>query len=161
MEDELFLGSGARFPFAVNPATGRVEVSAGQQNVKESLFLILKTAIGERILRPGFGTNLNSFSFMDVTTTMLQILRRDLSQQIYENEPRIASISLNVDPSSQEGTVLFLITYTVRDTNTQENLVFPFYLNGENAAPTEEKGEPEFYDFGLDDLFEDGEIDDE
>lgn len=151
MSDALFLGTGAKFPFEVNPATGRIEVSHGAQNVKESLFIALKTALGERPFRPGFGTNLNAYTFADINPTTLQMLKRELSMQVYESEPRISGIDLEVD-TSQEGTILFNISYTVTDSNVTENLVFPFFLTGEGIAPPEAEEEPEIYD--IDDILD-------
>lgn len=156
MSDALFLGTGAKFPFEVNPATGRIEVSHGAQNVKESLFIVLKTALGERPFRSGFGTNLNAYTFADITPTTLQMMKRELSLQIYDSEPRVANIDLELD-TSQEGTILFNITYTLRENNVSENLVFPFFLTGEGFLTPDREEEPEVYD--LDDILD--ELDDE
>ena len=162
MNEQAFLGSGAAFPFAADPATGRIEVAEGAQNVKQSLFLILKTALGERPFRRSFGTNLNAYAFMDINATTLQMLRRELSIQIYENEPRISGVELTAD-TSQEGTVLFQISYTSRDTNTQENLVFPYYFGRDEVSDFESPEGSEVYDVDgiLEDFAEDEEEDTE
>lgn len=139
MPDTGFLGTGASFPFAVNPATGRVEISEGKQSVKESIFIILKTTLGERIMRSEFGTNLNSYTFMELNPTTLQMLRRELINQITRCEPRVDDIDFTAD-NSQEGVILFNLTYTVREDNTPENLVFPFYLES-STEPEGEGGE--------------------
>ena len=128
MPDETFLGRGAAFPFAVNAATGRIETSEGKQSVKESLFLILKTTVGERLLRSDFGTSLNNYAFMDINPTNMQMLRREIVNQISRCEPRIDDIEITAD-NSQEGVLLFNLEYTVREDNVPENLVFPFYLD--------------------------------
>ncbi|MCR5467353.1 MAG: GPW/gp25 family protein [Lachnospiraceae bacterium] len=128
MPDENFLGRGAAFPFSVNAATGRIETSEGKQSVKESLFLILKTTVGERLLRSDFGTTLNNYAFMAINPTNMQLLRREIINQIARCEPRIDDIELTAD-NSQEGVLLFNLRYTVREDNVPENLVFPFYLD--------------------------------
>ena len=147
MPDTGFLGTGASFPFAVNPATGRVEISEGKQSVKESIFIILKTTLGERIMRSEFGTNLNSYTFMELNPTTLQMLRRELINQITRCEPRVDDIDFTAD-NSQEGVILFNLTYTVREDNTPENLVFPFYLESgtEPEGEGSESGEIDYSD---------------
>ena len=84
-----FLGTGCKFPLQIDPATGRFMTVSGEQSVKESLYLILMTQRTERLVRPGFGSNMMDYTFMDTGTTMLSILRRDLSETILEQEPRI------------------------------------------------------------------------
>ena len=147
MADENFLGRGAAFPFDVNAATGRIETAEGKQSVKESLFLILKTTLGERLLRSDFGTNLNNYAFMDINPTNMQMLRREIINQIARCEPRIDDIQLSAD-NSREGVLLFNLEYTVRDDNVPENLVFPYYLDRavENEEGLPEAGEVDFSD---------------
>ncbi len=128
MPDINFLGRGCAFPFAVNPATGRIKCSEGKQSVRESIFLILKTAVGERLMRSDFGTNIGSYAFMTINPTSMQMLRREIVNQISRCEPRVDDIELTAD-NSQEGVLLFNLEYTVRDDNVPENLVFPYYLD--------------------------------
>jgi len=146
MPDDRFLGRGCAFPVAVNPATGRIECSEGKQSVKESIFIILKTTIGERLLRSDFGTNIGSYAFMDINPTSMQMLRREVINQITRCEPRVDDIELTAD-NSREGVLLFNLKYTVRDDNVPENLVFPFYLDiNENPDTTETADEVDLSD---------------
>ncbi|MCR5388990.1 MAG: GPW/gp25 family protein [Lachnospiraceae bacterium] len=162
MPDQNFLGRGAAFPFVVNAATGRIETSEGKQSVKESLFLILKTTVGERLLRSEYGTNLNNYAFMDINPTNMQMLRREIVNQIARCEPRIDDIELTAD-NSREGMLLFNIEYTVREDNVPENLVFPFYLDKalETGENEENAGEADLADImeSVGDYVNDDEID--
>ncbi|MDR1674392.1 MAG: GPW/gp25 family protein [Oscillospiraceae bacterium] len=125
-----FLGSGIKFPPQVNPGTGRFAVSKGNQSVKESVYLILMTGKGERWLVPNFGSRLSGYTFMDTSLTMLNIMANDIRMTLTEQEPRITGVSVDVDDSPDSDCLTVNISYTVRDTNTSENLVFPFYLRG-------------------------------
>ena len=49
--DRDFLGSGLRFPVSVN-LNGGVSSSQLEENVRQSIFIILGTAPGERLRRP-------------------------------------------------------------------------------------------------------------
>lgn len=132
-----------KFPPQINQATGRFMVSSEEQSVKESIYLILMTQRTERVVRPDFGSNLMSYTFMDVNVTTLAMMRRSLTEQILTQEPRVGNVEITVDPNTKDGCLIVNIDYTVSATNQRDNLVFPFYLN---ADVEEEAYEPEQYE---------------
>ena len=70
MPGDNFLGTGMKFPPQINPATGRFAVSSEEESVKESVYLILMTQKTERFLRPEFGSDLMSYTFMDINISV-------------------------------------------------------------------------------------------
>ncbi len=143
MPGNTFLGAGMKFPPQVDKATGRFVVSSEEESVKESVYLILMTQKAERFLRPEFGSNLMSYTFMDINATTVNMMIRDLTQQILEQEPRVRDVAITTDSQVKDGCLLVNIDYTVRSSNVRDNLVFPFYLN---ATAEEEAYEPEQYE---------------
>ena len=131
MTNERFLGSGMKFPPQIDKSTGRFVISAVEQSVKESIYLILMTQRGERWLEPQFGARLLSYSFMDTSPTMLGLMKNDLMSVLLEQEPRISDVTVTIDPTVRDGCLLINISYVIAQTNTRDNLVFPFYLNVE------------------------------
>ena len=111
MADDKFLGTGAKFPLQVDPATGRIMTVSGNRTVKEAIYLILMTQVTERLVRPDFGSDIMSYAFMDTTTTMMSILRRDITQTLLSQEPRISDISVETDYRSDMGAVIISINY--------------------------------------------------
>ncbi|MBR3538652.1 MAG: GPW/gp25 family protein [Eubacterium sp.] len=142
MADNRFLGTGAKFPLQVDPATGRIMTVSGNRSVKESIYLILMTQITERIVRPDFGSDIMGYAFMDTTNTMMSILRRDLTQTIMQHEPRVSDIRIETEFRSDIGAVIISINYLVAATNNRDNLVFPFYLDRGNDTEEETEIEP-------------------
>lgn len=138
-----FLGKGMKFPPQVNQATGRFVTVTEEQSVKESLYLILMTQKTERPLRPDFGSEIMSYTFLDVNGPMINMIMRTITDQIENQEPRVTDVSVSVDSVSRNGTVVFDIGYVIISSNTRDNLVFPFYLNAEEE---EEEEEPEGYE---------------
>lgn len=136
MDERAFLGTGMKFPPQIDPGTGRFALSSGAQNVKESVYIILMTNRGERWLDPDFGSDIMRYTFMDTSLTMLNLLSSDLRTLLMEQEPRISDVTVDIDPEVKDGCMLVNVAYTVADTNTRDNLVFPFYLNagGEEAG---------------------------
>ena len=143
MPDKTFLGTGMKFPPQINPATGRFVTVSAEESVKESIYLILMTQRSERPLRPQFGSNIMSYTFMDMNLTRLNMAARTIKEQILTQEPRVSDVQIRMEESRQRGVILFHITYTIIATNTRDNFVFPFYLNMEENV---EEGEPETYE---------------
>lgn len=131
MTHKRFLGSGMKFPPQIDKSTGRFVLSAGEQSVKESIYLILMTHRGERWLEPMFGARLFDYSFMDTSPTILGLMKNDLMSVLLEQEPRISDVTVTIDPTVRDGCLLINISYVIAQTNTRDNLVFPFYLNVE------------------------------
>lgn len=138
-----FLGSGMKFPPQIDPATGRFRVAREEESIKESVYLILMTQKTERWIRPDFGSSLMSYTFMDTGTTMLNMISREISEDLISQEPRISDVEVRIDAASKPGTLIIYIGYIIRDTNVRDNLVFPFYLDTaweetqEGPEPTE------------------------
>ena len=129
MADKAFLGMGMKFPPQINPATGRFVVSTNEECVKESIYLILMTQKSERFLRPEFGSDLLSYTFMDINLTSVSILKRNITDQLLSQEPRIGDITIETDSTTKPGCLILNIGYTIIESNTRDNLVFPFYMD--------------------------------
>lgn len=138
-----FLGSGMKFPPQIDPATGRFQISAGADSVKESIYLILMTQKTERWTRPDFGSTIMRYTFMDTNHTMLNMMARELAGDLMRSEPRISDVDIRMDAASKPGCLLIHIGYIIRETNVSDNLVFPFYLHTD-WEEKEEAAEPVF-----------------
>lgn len=136
MENRAFLGAGMRFPPQIDPGTGRFAVSTGERSVKESVYLILMTSRGERWLEPNFGSSMASYAFMDTSPTILRMLSDELQELLLEQEPRLGSVDVTIDPEVRDGCLIVSVNYTVAATNREDNLVFPFYLNAAREEPS-------------------------
>lgn len=131
MDDNSYLGSGLKFPFQVNKATGRIVMSDNETSVRESVYIILMTQKGERFTRPNFGSRILSYTFMDTSITRINMMSRELERTILEQEPRISEVNVTVKPELDKGCLIVQINYVIAESNTSGNLVFPFYLNAE------------------------------
>ena len=146
MPGDHFLGTGMKFPPQINPATGRFAVSSQEESVKESVYLILMTQKTERFLRPQFGSDLMSYTFMDINITSVNMMVRSLTEQILSNEPRIQSVNITTDEQVRDGCLMVNIDYVIRSTQDRDHLTVPFYLN---VSPEEEAYEPDEYETEL------------
>lgn len=127
--DKSYLGSGLKFPIQVNRATGRAVLSHAEQNVKESIYIILMTQKGERFARSDFGSRLLSYTFMDTSITRINMMAREIERTILEQEPRVSDVDVDVEPKLDKGCLIVNISYTIAADHTNGSIVFPFYLN--------------------------------
>ena len=126
--DREFLGKGWRFPVAVN-LTGGVSTSSYEDNVRESIFVILGTAPGERLNRPKFGCRIHDLMFAPNNHVTAALAEHFCEEALLKFEPRVGEVKVEARPSKDEPNRLNIrIIYTVRDSNEKRNLVYPFYL---------------------------------
>lgn len=138
MKEREFLGKGIKFPIQVNKATGRFVMSFEETSVKESVYMILMTQKTERWIHPEFGSRILSYTFMDTSLTRIGMMAREIEQTILEQEPRIRTVDVEVEPHLEKGCLLIHISYVVAQTNTRDNMVFPFYLYSDTEGEMDE-----------------------
>lgn len=122
---------GVAFPLSVNPATGKFEMISGALAVRQSVCMILKTAKSERFVRPDYGSGIMGYTFMDVSATMLNLLSKELAGDIVRNEPRVDNVEVSFSRTDKEGCLLVNVSYTMKENNMIDNVVFPFDINRE------------------------------
>ena len=108
-----------------------------KRSVKESVYIILMTQKSERWIRPEFGSSLMNYTFMDTSTTMLNMMAREIARDLVSQEPRLADVNVRIDATSKQGCLIIYIDYLIRETNVRDNLVFPFYLDTTWEEPEE------------------------
>lgn len=123
-----FLGKGWKFPVQVDE-TGKIALSEYEEDVRESIRIILLTSRGERVMRPEFGAGLHDYVFDTMSATTIGLIQATIQDALVKWEPRIQVLAVVVQPDAGEiGKLLINVDYRVRATNTRFNLVFPFYL---------------------------------
>jgi uncharacterized protein len=125
--DKSFLGRGWAFPVAAG-ADGEVAMAAYDEDVRQSVLIILGTEPGERVMRPAFGAGLRSLVFEPATTSTRVLVRHRVQQALVTWEPRIDVLQIDVTLEAARTRLVVTIGYRVRATNTFYNLVYPFYL---------------------------------
>jgi len=124
-----FLGRGWKFPVQIDPATGRVAMSELEQDIKESIYILLATAPGERLMRPEFGCGIHELVFSSMSTVTMGLFESRVREAINRWEARVDILKLEVfSKEPARGKLEINLYCQIRNTNTEFNLVFPFYL---------------------------------
>lgn len=125
-----FLGTGWSFPPTFVRATSSVLMVSAAVDIRQSLEILFSTRKGERLMVPEYGCDIWLLVFASVDTAFKTQVKDYIGQAILDWEPRIDLDSVDVQASaSVEGVVLIEVGYTIRATNSRDNLVFPFYLD--------------------------------
>lgn len=125
---EEFIGAGWAFPMRVN-ASGGIALVRREQELEESIRLVLGTALGERPMRPEFGCAVHDYVFAPADATTAGRVAYEVRASLERWEPRIDVVDVDVTVDTADGAVLYIdITYAIRGTNDPRNLVFPFYV---------------------------------
>lgn len=123
-----FLGVGWTSPVRLN-AEGCIDLAEADAAVRQSIWMILSTAPGERLMRPEFGCGIHELVFSPNSASTIGQIVNDVRRSLIDWEPRIDLLSVDaVSAENQANCLLIQINYRVRTTNNRFNLVYPFYL---------------------------------
>ena len=134
-DDQSFLGRGWSFPPSFAAGGRELHTVAQQEDIEQSLAILLSTRRGERVMQDDFGCELSEFVFEEITDGLIGRVHSVIERAILHHEARIELNGIEVSASDDtQGLLLIAIDYTVRATNSRYNMVYPFYLN-EASAP--------------------------
>jgi len=124
-----FLGRGWSFPVKPGP-DGRLPFAEGEEKIRRSIWIILGTAPGERVMRPGFGCGIHDLVFQPNTAAFRGLVEENVRASLTRWEPRIDVLDVHAESSPDAPNYLLIrIDYRVRTNNAFYNLVYPFFLN--------------------------------
>ena len=129
-----FLGRGWKFPLQIDKKTGHIAMVSYEEDIKESIGIILNTYLGERVMRSEFGTNVADYLFDPINQLTIQNVSGSLGTTLQIQEPRVQDVTVETLESGDPftGRIAFSISYTVRSTNNRYNHVYPFYMDEGN-----------------------------
>jgi len=127
-QQNSFLGKGWSFPPAFNKDLKEVEMTEDLPDIEKSLQILLTTTIGERIMQPRYGCNMEDLLFESLNTATKTIIVDRIKTAILFFEPRIDAKKIELDTQNElAGEVLVKIEYIIPATNSRYNFVYPFY----------------------------------
>lgn len=124
-----FLGRGWAFPPVFDVENGMVTLTEGKEDIQQSLYILLSTALGERVMRADFGCNLKTFQFEPMNTAFRAYMRDIVYKAMVLHEPRIKVDEISIiDDEHLEGKLRIHVAYRIRSSNTPDNFVYDYYL---------------------------------
>jgi hypothetical protein len=131
-----FVGAGWAFPLRTS-MTGAFALVSDDREIAEAIRIILGTSVGERPMRPEFGSRIAEFVFDEADAATAARLAFAVREALERWEPRIDLDAVNVTVDEVNRNLLYIdVSYRIKDDNDPRNLVFPFYVIPEET-PTE------------------------
>ncbi len=127
-KEKSFLGRGWAFPPEFVRGQKATVMVSEEEDIKQSLHILLTTRLGERVMLPNYGCNLDELLFEDLSRSLISYTVDLLKTAIIYHEPRIKVISIDINETDPlEGKLIIRIDYFIKTTNSRSNVVFPFY----------------------------------
>lgn len=127
-QQDNFLGRGWSFPPTFNLQSKEVQMTEKVEDIEKSLHILLTTSLGERIMQPRYGCDMNDILFESLDTGTKTIIIDRIQTAILFFEPRIKATKIELNTQNElEGEILVEIEYIIPSTNSRYNFVFPFY----------------------------------
>jgi uncharacterized protein len=115
--------AGPAFPFAIDPATGGVAWSFGQDKIRQNVHLILGTRVGERPMLRHFGSRLSAMVHEPNNAVLGDLLARNAQEALVQWEPRVLAFEAGVEQSGAQATLR--IRYALSDQAESDVLNVP------------------------------------
>ena len=139
------IGSGWALPLAsrkgsVMPDGKLIPLANGEVELEQAMGIILMTALGERVMRPEFGCRIHELVFAPNDRETAVLAERYVQEALGRWEPRVVIDNVQAEPASignngrfadeatAPATLLIHIQYTIKASNDERSLVYPFYL---------------------------------
>jgi phage baseplate assembly protein W len=122
-----FIGTGWAFPPTFRKTHQVNEMASGRDDIEQSLAILLSTRVGERIMQPKYGCNLDRLIFEPLDSTLVTYIKELIETAILYFESRILVHDITIEPIHTEGKLEITIDYTIAVTNSRYNYVYPFF----------------------------------
>lgn len=126
-----FLGRGWAFPPEFSKLSGTVEMVSDEDDIRESLNILLSTSLGERVMQVEYGSNLEQYMFESLNSTVIGYIKERVQNAILFFEPRIIAEKIEVTASDStdliEGRFTIFVEYIIPGTNSRFNYVYDYY----------------------------------
>lgn len=130
--DRDTLGKGISFPLTIDANTKDFVKVAYEENVKECIYWLISTRVGERIMNEDVGTLVNASIFEDMEV-VADVVPFQIAEAIAKFEPRVENVRVKAEQTSLTELRVTVI-WTVRATGRVDNLVYPYYTQPNGGA---------------------------
>jgi len=128
-----FLGTGWSFPPSFDMEIGTVEMVSEEEDIRQSLNILLSTSLGERVMQPKYGCNLTDYLFEPLNSSVIGYIKDLVEHAILFYEPRILAEKIDVTAQDSfdiiEGRFTISVEYVIPETNSRFNYVYDYYKN--------------------------------
>ena len=122
-----FIGTGWAFPPRPD-GRGGIALVSDDEKIRQAIWIVLSTPIGQRVMRPTFGSRLHELIFAPLMPETFGLAEMYVEEALTFWEPRIEvlDVTARTDPNLAH-VLLITLQYRIKATHDQRSLVYPFY----------------------------------
>ncbi|MBI5876498.1 MAG: GPW/gp25 family protein [Chloroflexi bacterium] len=122
-----FIGAGWAFPPRPD-GRGGIATASDDEKIKQAIWIILGTPIGQRVMRPTFGSRLHELVFAPLNAETMGMAEMFVIDALKFWEPRIEVTDVVARTDRRKPAMLLIdVQYSIKATHDQRSLVYPFY----------------------------------
>ena len=118
-----FLGTGWNFPIAVDASRQVLMTPDGDIGISQSIWIILSTAPGERLMRPDFGCGIHDLVFAPNSPELAATVQFTIQAGLQRWLSDLIALQ-RVEVTAQESTLSVLVSYVIKSTGEQQSQTF-------------------------------------
>ena len=118
---------GWKFTITFNKYSKTVDNTTSlEESIKTSLYLLLTTTQGERIMELEYGCDLNSIMFKPLDLNLKTFISNNIKSAIQKWEPRVNVLDVEVANERNDPVISINIKYKIIETDTVDSLNFEY-----------------------------------
>ncbi|WP_297083799.1 GPW/gp25 family protein [uncultured Demequina sp.] len=112
-----------------HPAGATLDLNDGVPHVQEAMRLVLRTSLGERVMRPTLGAGVDRYVFESRTVETCHRLAHDVERALLLWEPRVIVDGVTAVPAgAADDRIDVRIDYRIDRHRRPDSLIVPFYV---------------------------------
>ena len=124
---------GWRFPIGIDEKTGKIKTTSLEEDIKQSVKILLNTVRGERLKHSNYGSQLTRFVFEPVSYSLVREIEEEVYETLHYWEKRIEDIDIEIlNEKSNDAQLLIQISYTIIETGTRDDINYEYSLSNES-----------------------------
>jgi phage baseplate assembly protein W len=122
-----FISFGAwKFCLHFDPYSRKTETVYDAEAIKQSLYMLLSTSPGERVMEPNYGCDLSPLAFERLTLSLETQMKSDIKKAIETFEPRVDIKSIYLEYAEVDGCINIKIDYSIKVNNRSHSMIYTY-----------------------------------
>lgn len=102
--------------------SGDVNMLTNEQAIKESIYNLIFTKPGTRLMQPQYGINIESYLFEPLDSLTIKMIRQDILYGLSAFEPRISDINIDIETDEILQHIDIDISFSLVFTGNKQNM---------------------------------------
>ncbi len=123
---------GWAFPIGIDEKTGKIKTTSLEEDIKQSVKILLNTVRGERLKHSNYGSQLTRFVFEPISYHLVREIEEEVYNTLRYWEKRIEDIDIEIlHKTSNDSELLIHISYMIVETKIRDDINYAYSLSNQ------------------------------